>query len=120
MRVDFAKGKTFADTEGAAADADKDVDMAKLPSTSPVTRYLALGPKWKVDNDKKVIAHGLVCAGKHLFLLSQAGVLEIWSTEDGTKVGEQRLEAPVFDGLAAADGRLYDSTASGKVICLGK
>ena len=120
MRVDFAKGKTFADTEGAAADADKDVDMAKLPSTSPVTRYLALGPKWKVDNDKKVIAHGLVCAGKNLFLLSQAGVLEIWSTEDGTKLGEQRLEAPVFDGLAAADGRLYVSTASGKVICLGK
>ncbi len=120
MRVDFTKGKTFADTEGAVADADKDIDMAKLPSTSPVTRYLGLGPKWKVDNDKKVVAHGLVCAGKQLFLLSQAGVLEIWSTDDGTKLGEQRLEKPVFDGLAAADGRLYLSTASGKVICLGR
>jgi outer membrane protein assembly factor BamB len=120
MRVDFPAGRTFADAEGAVGEADKDVDMAKLPSTSPINRYLALGATWKVEADKKVVAHGLACAGGHLFLLAQSGMLEVWSARDGRKLGEQRLEAPVFDGLAAAQGRIYVSTASGKVICLGQ
>ena len=70
--------------------------------------------------DGKVEAHGLVCAGKHLFLLSKSGALEVFSTVDGKKISDQRLEKPVFDGMAAADGRLYICTAAGKVICLGK
>ncbi len=121
MRVDFGKGISFAMGDGTAAgsDADKDLDMARLPSTSPVIRYLSLGAKWKVE-DGKAAAHGLVCAGSQLFLLTQAGVLETWSTATGAKIGEQRLEKPVFDGLAAAGGRLYLATASGKVICLGR
>jgi outer membrane protein assembly factor BamB len=121
MRVDFAKGTSFAAGDGAVvtSDGSNEIDMAKLPSTSPVVRYLTLGPKWKVEDGKNV-AHGLVCAGTQLFLLTSNGVLEVWSTETGKKVGEQRLEKPVFDGLAAAGGRLYVSTAAGKVVCLGR
>jgi hypothetical protein len=41
------------------------------------------------------------------------------STEDGEKVSELQLEAaPVFDGMAAAGGRLYISDEKGAVVCL--
>lgn len=121
MRVDFGKGRTFADGDDVPVtiDSEQSPQRVKLPSTAPSLRYLSLGATWKVE-DGKVEAHGLVCAGKHLFLLSRSGALEVFSTVDGRKLGDQRLEQPVFDGLAAADGRLYVCTAAGKVICLGK
>jgi len=40
------------------------------------------------------------------------------SAADGEKLAEQQLDAaPVFDGMAAANGRLYLSTTDGKVLC---
>jgi hypothetical protein len=49
------------------------------------------------------------------------GVLAIASVADGTPRKMTRLEAPpVWDGMAAAKGRLYIATADGKVICLGE
>ncbi|MFQ6132416.1 MAG: PQQ-binding-like beta-propeller repeat protein, partial [Armatimonadota bacterium] len=46
------------------------------------------------------------------------GVLWAVSTADGGKLGEIRLESPpVFDGMSAANGRLYLATRDGKVLC---
>lgn len=43
------------------------------------------------------------------------------SADDGEKMGELALdEMPVFDGMAAAYGRLYMTTVDGNVLCLGK
>ncbi len=48
------------------------------------------------------------------------GSLWLVSAEDGTRTGEIALEDPVvWDGLAAAHGRLYVATASGRVLCFG-
>jgi hypothetical protein len=42
------------------------------------------------------------------------------SAADGKTLADVRLAAPpVWDGAAAADGRLYLSTTDGKVVCLG-
>jgi outer membrane protein assembly factor BamB len=42
------------------------------------------------------------------------------STSDGEKLAEYKLQsAPVFDGMAAANGRLYLVTKDGKVQCFG-
>ena len=42
------------------------------------------------------------------------------STTDGKKLAEYKLDAPpVFDGMAAAAGRLYASTTDGHVVCFG-
>jgi outer membrane protein assembly factor BamB len=42
------------------------------------------------------------------------------STTDGRKLAAYRLDsAPVFDGLAAANGRLYLTKLDGQVVCLG-
>jgi len=43
------------------------------------------------------------------------------STEDGGLLSQVELDSlPVWDGLIAANGRLYASTAAGQVICLGQ
>jgi outer membrane protein assembly factor BamB len=48
------------------------------------------------------------------------GSLWLVSDKDGTKVGEVPLPHPVvWDGLAAAHGRLYVATTSGQVLCFG-
>ena len=45
--------------------------------------------------------------------------LRIVSAADGRKISECELPAmPVFDGLAAANGRLYLATLDGRVLCL--
>ena len=49
----------------------------------------------------------------------KGAVLWAVSAADGKKLAEYPLPAPpVFDGIAAAAGRLYISTTDGKVICL--
>lgn len=60
----------------------------------------------------------MVWAGDRLFLCAK-GKLRIYSTADGRPLGERDFEKTVWDGLAAANGRLYVSTMSGKVVCLG-
>jgi len=49
----------------------------------------------------------------------KGGVLWAVSTADGKKLAEYPLDAPpIFDGMAAANGRLYISTTDGNVVCL--
>ena len=83
-----------------------------------------------------LLVRAMVLADETLFVAGPAntldpndspGVLEgrrgalLWvvSAKDGKKLAEHGLDAsPVFDGMAAANGRLYLSTTDGKVSCL--
>ena len=48
------------------------------------------------------------------------GLLRAVSAADGKKLAEYKLNAPpVWNGMAAAGGRLYLATTDGKVLCLG-
>jgi len=50
---------------------------------------------------------------------SQGGLLWAVSTADGGKLAEYKLESvPTFDGMAAADGRLYLSMKNGCILCM--
>ena len=49
----------------------------------------------------------------------KGGLLWVFEAGSGRKRGEYRLDSPpVFNGMAAANGRLYVTTVSGKVICM--
>jgi len=51
----------------------------------------------------------------------RGAVLWAVSKDDGRKLAECKLDAPpVFDGMAAAAGRLYLSTLDGRVTCIGR
>jgi len=49
----------------------------------------------------------------------KGGVLRAVSAGDGRRLAEYKLDAPpVYNGLAAAAGRLYLSTVDGKIVCM--
>ena len=55
------------------------------------------------------------------FVGKKGAMLWAVSAADGEKLAELHLdELPVFDGMAAAYGRLYMTTVDGNVLCLGK
>ena len=48
----------------------------------------------------------------------KGGLLWILSAEDGKKLAKYRLDSiPVFDGMAAAGGKLFLSLKDGSVVC---
>ena len=73
-----------------------------------------------------VSVRAMVLAGKVLFVAGSrqgqdGGVLTAFVARDGKKLAEYKLHAPpVWDGMAAAGGRLYVAMTNGKVLCMGK
>lgn len=60
----------------------------------------------------------MVLAGERIFVVGRTGQLRILAAADGKVLGRGQLPPPVWDGLAAAQGSLYLSTADGKVLRL--
>jgi hypothetical protein len=49
----------------------------------------------------------------------KGGILAAFAAADGKKLAEYKLPAPpVWDGMAAANGRLFISTSGGDIICM--
>ena len=90
---------------------------------------------WK--NELDVLVRGMAVAGNRVFVAGppnimpegeplaamegrRGGRLVALSAADGERAGGLKLEqAPIFDGLVAAQGRLYISTMPGELLCLG-
>jgi hypothetical protein len=50
----------------------------------------------------------------------EGAILGAYDTKDGKLIKSLKLESlPVYDGMAAADKRLFISTTDGKILCLG-
>ncbi|MEK6239601.1 MAG: PQQ-binding-like beta-propeller repeat protein, partial [Planctomycetales bacterium] len=51
----------------------------------------------------------------------KGGVLWVASVENGSKLSEYKLKSPpVFDGMAAGNGRVFIATADGKIVCFSE
>ena len=110
-------------------------DEPFLPDFRRASEENALNPTWSVDLPMRPRA--MLRAGKGLFLGGmpceidekdpfaayegrKGGLLWAVSPADGSKISECKLKAPpVWDGMAAANGRLYISTEDGGVLCFG-
>ena len=110
-------------------------DEPFLPDFRRASEQNALDPTWSVDLPMRPRA--MLRAGKGLFLGGmpceidekdpfaayegrKGGLLWAVSPADGSKISECKLKAPpVWDGMAAANGRLYISTEDGGVLCFG-
>ena len=93
--------------------------------------------KYHWSRQAPLVVRAMVLAGKTLFLAGteeadalaafeggaqadRGAVLYAVSTADGRKLAEYELDSPpVFDGMAAANGRLYLVSNDGKIICFG-
>jgi len=62
----------------------------------------------------------VVLAGDTVFVAGKGGRLLAYAADDGKKLAERDLPPVVWDGMAAAHGCLYVSTADGKVLALGR
>jgi hypothetical protein len=85
---------------------------------------LAKGAAWSKDlfggaEPRQRIA-GVLLAGDAAFVAGTQGGLCVVAVADGKTLARHDLPAPAWDGLAAARGHLYVSTADGKVLCLGR
>jgi hypothetical protein len=63
-------------------------------------------------NQEKMPQQAAWFEGKH------GGVMQVFSKKDGKKLAEKKLPyLPAFDGLVAANGKLYMITECGSIIC---
>jgi outer membrane protein assembly factor BamB len=107
--------------------------MSEERKKDPKKRRQGPQPRWEQRVDIRVAA--LVRAGETLFAAGspdvldpddphaawegrKGGVLAAFATTDGKELARYDLPAPpVWDGLAAAGGRLYVATTNGKILC---
>ena len=94
------------------------------PGDRSRSHRLARGAKWTVAAFGPRAGAGavsaMVLAGERIFAVGRTGQLRIFAADDGRKLGERKVLPAVWDGLAAAGGSLYLTTADGKILCLGK
>ena len=90
-----------------AKDADKQLWSIHIPEPLQVEAMLLA--------KSTLFVAGPADRGKRI---EKGGFLWVFSASDGERLTELKLHAPpVFDGLAAAKGRLYVSTQDGKLLC---
>ncbi|MGD8238469.1 MAG: PQQ-binding-like beta-propeller repeat protein, partial [Armatimonadota bacterium] len=111
---------TVFGVEATRSMGDSVLLFAKRPDAS-----YAIGKEttlWTVQLRRGQV-QGLLLSDRTLYTAGPAehgGVLTSYSATDGRKVADVPFaDVPVFDGMAAANGRLYVSTASGNVFCIG-
>lgn len=77
--------------------------------TSEADGELHLLPAWSVVRKFRI------------FLRNRETCRKAVSAKDGKTISEQKLdELPVFDGMIAADKKLFTSMIDGSVVCLGE
>ncbi len=93
------------------------------------------GGDWAWSVEPKMRPRAILMAGDRVFLGGmplmdpadpfatfegrKGGLLNVYSAADGTAGGEIKLDSPViWNGLAAADGKLFICTMDGSLVCL--
>ena len=87
---------------------------AKKPDDRSWTAALPLRPRAMVRADRRLFIGGMPRGAD-----PEGGLLDVVSCRDGRTLGRVDLGSPpVWDGMAAAGGRLYLSLCDGTVVCL--
>jgi hypothetical protein len=128
--VDLAAGNGSS-TQPHPRTPDKGAKGKKKPGRKAPPVKIAWRETIPVRAEALVLAREVVClAGAPdvadakdpwaAFENRRGGRLMILSKSDGRKLADYPLDsAPVYDGMAAADGRLYVSLKNGSLICFG-
>jgi outer membrane protein assembly factor BamB len=102
----------------------RQIPRKDAPGDRNRSERLAHGAAWQRDvfdgSDKEQGIGAIVLAGDTVLVAGTRGRLLALAAADGKTLAEQNLPAPVWDGMAAANGRVYVSTRDGKLICLGR
>ncbi|MCP4782385.1 MAG: PQQ-binding-like beta-propeller repeat protein [Fuerstiella sp.] len=108
-RKDGKPYRTYRIAEGAAWTED--------PFTDPDAKKEEV----KQGSQRHNRIHAMALASDDtLYVVHQDGRLKALSTSDGYVVRETQVPTPAWDGLAIAENRLYLTTQSGELVCLGQ
>ena len=94
----------------------KGAKWSKDPFADPDTKQQA--PKRGTQLHNRIHAMALAGDGK-LYVAHEDGRLKVVSTADGNVLSEIQVPSPAWDGLAIAEKRIYLTTQSGELLCLG-
>jgi len=118
--VGDAAGQLLAFSSGTTFGFRSDEESGELFATGTET--------WKLTVPRPSQVEAMILSPDVLFAAGpvnrsqrriHGGVLWAFSPETGEKLGEVPLDAPpVYDGLAAGDGRLFVATEDGRLTCL--
>ena len=75
-------------------------------------------PKYGTELHNDIHAMALA-ANDRLYVIHRDGRLKVVSTETGYVIDETQVPPPAWDGLAIAEGRLFLTTNTGEIICIG-
>jgi len=88
--------------------------IAGLPDLADETKMLGYLPGADDAINRQLADQNAAWLGK------RGGLLRAVSLDDGKKLAECKLDnIPVFDGMSAANGKLFLATVDGKVVCIG-
>jgi len=89
--------------------------IAGPPDLADETKMMGFLTGADDDTNRQLNAQAAAWQGK------RGGVLRVVSCETGERLSECKLKSvPVFDGMSAAEGKLFLATLDGKVVCIGK
>lgn len=81
---------------------------------------LKLTPIKEKDRQLENKIYGIVLDNaQRAYVVHKDGELKILNTDDGSVISSQKVPAPMWDGLALAEGKLFLSTADGQLVCIG-
>ncbi|MBT3199016.1 MAG: PQQ-binding-like beta-propeller repeat protein [Phycisphaerales bacterium] len=119
------------------ADANSNEPILKAPNREKGSGYSRKDPaRWKKDIQVRVMS--MVLAGGKLFVAGPPNAVPAkdpyaafegrmgstfceYSTKDGKRLTEIKLKCtPIFDGMIAANGRIYLATVDGGIVCFGR
>ena len=85
------------------------------------SQRLARGAAWSVtpflNSPVKQPVSAMILAGDALYVAGAGGRLAVLDAQTGGTLGELETPPPAWDGLAAAEGRLFLSTEDGRLVC---
>ena len=121
-RIDYRLLRLYEDPNNATWTA---AEVFGVAAPGPFTRGggWAWTPAEVFGADRGLNVQGIgavVVAGDTVFVAGTHGRLLAYAAADGKKLAERDLPPVVWDGMAAANGCLYVSTADGKVLALGR
>ena len=118
FRRDFhlGEGEKF-DTRWVTYSRGKDSDQWR-------SQRIARGAAWNVvpfdaPSGRQCIS-AILLAGDTLCLASAQGRLAVVDARNGSILSQSEVSPPAWDGMAAAEGRLFLSTQDGQLVCLGQ
>jgi outer membrane protein assembly factor BamB len=116
FRADFTPGAKF---DGNWVQVSQEQFKAGL--THATSKLLAGGAKWTSPTGTETTSYprALVVLRDRLVYADAQGKLTLRDTADGRETLTTKLEPLAWDGAAATPGRLFLTTSTGRVVCLG-